>query len=589
LSKIQSELDIEIIVVDNNSADKKAMHEWKNAFPNVEFIFNASNEGFGEANNIGVHLAKSDSILVLNPDTIISVDTIQSGLEKLQLDQIGAVAVRMIDGSGEFLPESKRGFPDVKSSVFKFLGMHNLFPNSQVLNQYYVGKNPNENEIDVLAGACFFIRKDVYENIGGFDRRFFMYGEDIDFSYQLHKHGYKIYYISTTEIIHFKGKSSSKISWKYQTDFYYAMHIYWKKNMATSSAGINNVLIPIAIFLLKIASYLKHVLLALFYPVVDSVAIYGGIVLLSHGWANYIKNDPNFFPTSFYSIILPLYTLTWIFSLFIANFYKKSIELSRLFKGAVIGTMFTLILYFILPSAYKFSRGVLLISILFKLFVPILIRLFAGLFSSVRIRFSETALFQAQFIPKELDMNRFADMLRNYSSYEVVQPDPSSMNVVLQIEKLKNEDIIQIIKDKKFQDVWLYSQTHLYLIQSLGKDFDEHIIAEDTNLKVQDMSNRLLKRCLDIGVSVIVIVISLMRMPFHLSKSKVWMMHAWCVLRNQKTWISIHNAELRQQLGLKEGILVINQADNRLSDMKYLREYSVVKEFSVIIQQMFKL
>jgi GT2 family glycosyltransferase len=220
LTKMSESLGLEIIVVDN--ASNTGVTEFmQSAFPQVNFIFNEKNLGFSKANNLGVKLAVSDQILILNPDTIINEIVIQKALALLS-DDAGAVAVKMMDGKGDYLPESARGFPDLKSSFLKMLG----FKKS---SNYYMEPDA-DHCIEVMSGACMLFNKAVYNEIGGLDERYFMYGEDIDISYQMSKAGKRIKYIDSEEIIHFKGRSSVKSNWRYQTAFYNAMKLYWQKN-----------------------------------------------------------------------------------------------------------------------------------------------------------------------------------------------------------------------------------------------------------------------------------------------------------------------------------------------------------------------
>ena len=242
LAKIQASIDIEVIVVDNAS-NAGVMEYIQLSFPKFKFVLNEKNLGFAKANNLGVKYATSDKILILNPDIIISESVIRNALIIL-LDNHGAVAVKMIDGKGAFLPESARGFPDLKSSFLKMLGLKKW-------SNYYMVPD-RDHSIEVMSGACMFFNKEDYIQIGGLDERYFMYGEDIDISYQLRNAGKKIKYIDNEEIIHFKGRSSVKSNWRYQTAFYNAMKLYWQKNFAWGQNPGLNFLLSFALFGLKL-------------------------------------------------------------------------------------------------------------------------------------------------------------------------------------------------------------------------------------------------------------------------------------------------------------------------------------------------
>ena len=231
-------LNAETIVVDNASSDGSADYISSN-FPRVKFVENETNHGFSRANNKGMSLASGDHILFLNPDTIVSENSITACLDFLSVRQdAGAVGVRLIDGSGYFLPESKRAFPSPMASFYKLTGISLLFPRSSFFNRYAVG-NLHEDEVaevDVLPGAFFMARRQMLIGLNGFDENFFMYGEDIDLSYRIKMSGHKNYYLGTTVAIHFKGESTQKDDPAYQKNFYTAMKIFVDKHYSRASA-----------------------------------------------------------------------------------------------------------------------------------------------------------------------------------------------------------------------------------------------------------------------------------------------------------------------------------------------------------------
>ncbi len=229
--KAGSTLKIEVIVVDNNSTDGSKEY-LSPKFPEVNFIWNNFNPGFANSCNLGLQIAKGEFVLFLNPDTIIPEDCFIKCLNFINTTpQCGALGVKMLDGSGSFLKESKRGFPGAIASFFRLSGLTFMFPKSKIISSYYAGNLPTneENEIDIIAGAFFMVKKSILDKIGGFDAQFFMYGEDIDLSYRIQKEGYKNYYFSQTPIIHFKGESTKK-SGEYNNIFYSAMHLFVNKH-----------------------------------------------------------------------------------------------------------------------------------------------------------------------------------------------------------------------------------------------------------------------------------------------------------------------------------------------------------------------
>ena len=211
----------EIIVVDNHSSDESCAMV-KQYFPEVKLIENKTNVGFGKANNQGVAQAQGDYILILNPDTIIPENTfiLLLNFAKSQT-QLGAVGTALYDGTGTFLPESKRNIPTPKVAFNKLLAKDRSYYNSNL-------KENDTGEVEILVGAFMFLKRSNYEQVGGFDERYFMFGEDIDLSYTLLQNGLKNFYFPKFKVIHFKGESSVKDE-KYLNNFYGAMDLFYDK------------------------------------------------------------------------------------------------------------------------------------------------------------------------------------------------------------------------------------------------------------------------------------------------------------------------------------------------------------------------
>ncbi|KYP15785.1 glycosyltransferase family 2 protein, partial [Flavihumibacter sp. CACIAM 22H1] len=227
-------LDHEIIVVDNASTDNSRAY-LPSRFPEVRFIWNETNLGFSKANNLGAATAAGEYLLILNPDTILPENCISTALDFIQSHpDAGAVGMRMYDGRFRFLPESKRGFPSLLTAFYKLSGLIHVFPRNKQVAHYYLGHRSPDivQQVEVLAGACMLLPRQLYLEVGGFDERYFMYGEDIDLSYSITQAGYKNYYLPHPGIIHFKGESTVR-SAANARHFYEAMlsfrHKYGKK------------------------------------------------------------------------------------------------------------------------------------------------------------------------------------------------------------------------------------------------------------------------------------------------------------------------------------------------------------------------
>ena len=222
VQKAIATIDAEIIVVDNHSEDGSCRMV-KALFPEVKLIENKENFGFSKGNNIGVAQAKGEYICILNPDTVVAEDTfkILLGFSSSRKD-LGIVGCQLINGAGEFLPESKRNIPYVRASLYKLIGNAKMYYASH-LGQDETGK------VDVLVGAFMFLKREVFNLVNGFDEDYFMYGEDIDLSYRVLKSGYQNYYVGDATIIHFKGESTLRDK-DYAKRFYGAMQIFYKKH-----------------------------------------------------------------------------------------------------------------------------------------------------------------------------------------------------------------------------------------------------------------------------------------------------------------------------------------------------------------------
>jgi GT2 family glycosyltransferase len=222
----------EVIVVDNASRDDSLSY-LPERFPEVRFIWNDGNPGFGRACNQGAALSSGEYLLFLNPDTIVPEDCLRRCLDHLSAHpSAGALGVRMHDGSGVYLRESKRSYPSPSTAFLKLSGLSTLFPGSRWIARYDLGhRDAFANcRADVLAGAFMLVRREAFLATGGFDERFFMYGEDIDLSWRLRQAGFENLYFAEAAILHFKGESHRRDSLRHVRHFYGAMAIFVRKH-----------------------------------------------------------------------------------------------------------------------------------------------------------------------------------------------------------------------------------------------------------------------------------------------------------------------------------------------------------------------
>lgn len=355
-------IDAEIFVVDNDSVDG-SMEMVAEKFPQVINIINKDNVGFSKANNQAIKKAKGEYVLLLNPDTVVEDDTFKKVCNFMDKhSDAGGLGVKMLDGKGNFLPESKRGLPTPKVAFYKIVGLSRLFPKSSTFNRYHLGYLDNDeiHKVDVLSGAFMLLRKSVLDKIGLLDETFFMYGEDIDLSYRIVKGGYQNYYYPKTRIIHYKGESTKKSSINYVFIFYNAMVIFAKKHFSKKNAATFSFLINIAIYLRAFLAVVNRFFAKATPVILDIILLAGGILGIKNYWEhNVIFPGGGQYPIDLVVVAIPLYIFIWLFSVYMSGGYDRPIKLSKIFQGLLIGSISILIVYALLPESYRFSRAII--------------------------------------------------------------------------------------------------------------------------------------------------------------------------------------------------------------------------------------
>lgn len=354
----------EVIVIDNHSVDG-SVSMIRQLFPDVKLVENDTNAGFSKANNQGMRLAGGRYVLFLNPDTLIEESTLIRVVEFMdQHPHAGAVGVKMIDGKGKFLPESKRSVPVPAVAFFKVFGFARLFPRSGVFNRYALGNlDPDKtHNVEILSGAFMMVRKEVLDKTGGFDEDYFMYGEDIDLSYRILKLGYKNYYFAGTTIIHYKGESTKKGSLNYVLMFYKAMLLFAEKHFSASRSNLLGFVIKPAVYFRAVISVVRRILVRILYPLLDILFFYCGYLFLVPLWEKYRFDGLYSYPDVFRYLIIPLYILFWISGIGLAGGYVRPVRPGNVVKGILSSTALILILYALIPLELRFSRALILLG-----------------------------------------------------------------------------------------------------------------------------------------------------------------------------------------------------------------------------------
>lgn len=363
LEKIPSE----IIVVDNASDDGSVEIIKKN-FPDVKIIELSENLGFSKANNIGLKIAKGEYICLLNPDTIVEEDTLNTMIRFMESHpEAGMAGCKILNPDGTFQLACRRSFPTPWVAFTKIFGLSALFPKSKLFARYnltYLDENQTY-EVDAISGSFMFLRKDVYEKVGGLDESFFMYGEDLDWCFRIKKAGFKIYYVHSTKIIHFKGESTKRSNIDEVKHFYNAMRLFVRKHF--SGSFLMELILQFAINARSALAFLEKrflIFLAIFLDTMFfnlSILISENIYMKFTGFSGF----PDYaYPTVF---IVPV--LSFILIAYLMNSYEvKNLPISRLYLSIFLSFLLTSSLTYFFKD-YAFSRAILLIHYILISFI----------------------------------------------------------------------------------------------------------------------------------------------------------------------------------------------------------------------------
>ncbi len=359
-----SGMDVEVIVVDNNSADGSC-DMVRARFPQVILIENKDNKGFSKANNQAVAMAKGEYVLFLNPDTVMPEDFFKKTLAYMDAHpEAGALGPRLIDGKGQFAPDSKKSFPSLSVAIFKTTGINKIFSKSAYINKYYavhVGERETA-EVDVLSGCCMMVRRKAMDEAGGpFDEDYFMYCEDVDLSYRIQKAGYKNIYFPEADLIHYKGESTRKMTLSYVRIFNEALVTFVKKHYTKQQAGLFILFINVGIVLRAILGTLKRGLKILHMPLIDALILFVTLWGIKEFWVNEVKNIIPI-KTSIIYATFPAYIALWLLSLFFNGAYDEPYRPLKVIRGMLFGTIAILAYYGLLAPEYRYSRAIIIFT-----------------------------------------------------------------------------------------------------------------------------------------------------------------------------------------------------------------------------------
>jgi GT2 family glycosyltransferase len=614
------DLQAEVYVVDNNSVDGScAMVQEK--FPEVILIRNDQNLGFSVANNQAIKKSAGRYVLLLNPDTVIEEDTLIKcvGYMDEHADS-GGLGVKMIDGKGDFLPESKRSLPTPRVAFFKIFGLSRLFPRSRIFGRYHLGYLDRDeiHQVEILSGAFMMLRKSALDKIGFLDEDFFMYGEDIDMSYRLLNAGYKNIYYPETTIIHYKGESTKKGSMNYVLTFYKAMIKFARKHFSRKMAKSYAAIINLAVYFRAILSLLRRFVRNFSLPVVHAIFIYIGFYLIKPIWELYKFQGNTQYPSEYMTIVVPIYILIWLLSMFFSGAYDTPVKASRIFKGIITGTLIILVIYALLPESLRFSRALLLMGGVWALAASYLISLLFHLTRITGFRFELRKNKKIIIIGKHDESRRVESMFKKAGAkgqiLGFVNPEINEDNSYLgHIDQLQEiikinhiDEIIFCARDISSQDIIhkmmlltnvrvdykITPPESLYIIgsHSINMPGDLYLIDFES---INKPANRRNKKFFDV-LSCIMLLAGTPILVFMVKHPAQALLNILRVLTGRYSWVGFHpDPEHLNLPSLKPGILFPSDAlgsedasAETLANLNlmYIKNYNVFTDIMILLR-----
>lgn len=612
------QINAEIFVVDNNSVDGSC-EMVKEKFPEVKLIANKDNKGFSKANNQAIRLSQGKFVLLLNPDTIVQEDSFIKCLEFMnQHPEAGGLGVKMIDGKGHFLPESKRGLPTPMVAFYKIVGLPRIFRHSKRFARYHMG-HLNENqthEIEVLAGAYMFLRRSALDKVGLLDEDYFMYGEDIDLSYRITLGGYKNYYFANTTIIHYKGESTKKGSLNYVKIFYQAMAIFARKHFSKGRAGLFSFLINLAIYFRAFLAILSRSVKSIFLPLVDALVIYAGFLCLLPYWERF-KFELDYYPSDFIHFIVPIYIVIWIISIWLSGGYQKPIKILNIFKGLFWGSVAILSFHSLVDESLRFSRALILLGSAWAFLSLLSYRYLLSYSKYQRVQFNRNRNKHVVLITYKEEAERIQNLIEQshlkINIIGIVQPNenPTNAGFLGNLTQLKETIRVHKIEELIFSATDLSSQKIIHIMLTLNNLQIEFKIVSPESLSIigsnsidtagelyvvhlnaiTTSTNLRNKRLFDFLTS----LFFLLTFPFicwKVERKKGFFLNIIQVLVAVKSWVGFAgNEETKTRLPeLKAGVLT--PADRLASglpeekkmevDMIYAKNYNIMQDIEII-------
>lgn len=626
--KAVGDLDLEIIVVDNNSVDG-SVELVRKKFPEVVFIANKQNVGFSKANNQAIRIAKGEYVLLLNPDTVVEEDTLVKSCRFMdEHPDAGGLGVKMVDGKGVFLPESKRSLPTPKVAFYKISGLAALFPKSKRFGKYHLGylHEDETNEIEVLAGAYMMLRKEALDKVGLLDEDYFMYGEDIDLSFRLTEGGYKNYYFPETRIIHYKGESTKKTSVNYVFVFYRAMIIFAEKHFSKNKAQLFSFIINVAIYLRAGVDLSINGIRRAALTLADAGMIFGGMYLLKNFWESSYKLDMSTkFPPEVMMVAVPSYILVWLLSNYLSGGNDTPNRVSKILRGVLIGTiLISAISNF--TDSYRYSKALILLGGGLTFLILLLNRLIVHYMENRNFQLGSVKEKRVVLIGELPESDRVIKLLENieanvsvvgFLTPQVVSEKHNaqhlgSLNQLDEIIEIYDVDEVifcskdipanQIIElmvtlNQPYLDYKIVPYDSDYIIGSNSKNRPGDFYTIDLKLNIAERSQLRNKRMLDVFFSVFSLLFFPITMWF-VEKKWSYFKNIFNVILGQQTWVGFATRGNINLPKLKNGVLspkvnyaqrIIDERTALQLDTLYAKDYRVAFDLEIIFRAFSKL